>query len=194
MERIFGETQCSGFYVDVGAYHPMEYSNTYAFYKKGWRGINIDARPGSMQLFHRFRANDINLELAISDKAEVLTYYEHVEPARNGFFPSDDLDAAGAKIIGTTQIPVLPLAEVLDKYMPPSQSIDFLDIDVEGLDERVLRSNNWEKYRPRVVLTEQIGVESLNRLSNCAMVSLLDDFGYDLFAKTFNTLIFRQRS
>ena len=40
--------QKHGFYVDVGAHHPLRFSNTYLFYLKGWRGINIDAMPGSM--------------------------------------------------------------------------------------------------------------------------------------------------
>ncbi len=45
----------TGFYVDVGAYHPQRFSNTNHFYLAGWRGINIDAMPGSMEPFHQFR-------------------------------------------------------------------------------------------------------------------------------------------
>lgn len=52
-----------GFYVDVGAHHPMRFSNTYFFYRMGWSGINIDAMPGSMKEFKKYRRRDINLEL-----------------------------------------------------------------------------------------------------------------------------------
>jgi hypothetical protein len=45
------ETVKEGFYVDVGAHHPDRFSNTYKFYKQGWRGINIDAMPGGMDPF-----------------------------------------------------------------------------------------------------------------------------------------------
>lgn len=64
LSRIFGDKK-NGFYVDVGAHHPFRFSNTYLFYKRGWLGINIDAMPGSMRLFDRFRKNDINIESAI---------------------------------------------------------------------------------------------------------------------------------
>jgi hypothetical protein len=64
-----------GFYVDVGAHHPTRYSNTYLFYRMEWSGINIDAAPGSMNLFKKKRPRDINLEVAISDREEELTFY-----------------------------------------------------------------------------------------------------------------------
>ena len=65
LQRMFGQRR-EGFFVDVGAHHPFRYSNTYLFYKKGWRGINIDATPGSMREFEKYRPADINLEVAVS--------------------------------------------------------------------------------------------------------------------------------
>ena len=65
----------SGFYVDIGAYAPKQFSNTYSFYKKGWHGINIDAAPGSMKIFQRVRSRDINIEAAISDQNKELIFY-----------------------------------------------------------------------------------------------------------------------
>ena len=89
LERFFDgwRKTTPGFYVDVGAFHPQLYSTTYAFYLKGWRGINIEARPGAMELFRRLRPNDINLELAVSDLKQTLTYYEFDDPALNSFRP-----------------------------------------------------------------------------------------------------------
>ena len=65
--RLF-ENQKMGFYVDVGAHHPKRFSNTYFFYKLGWKGINVDAMPGSMTAFNRIRARDINIEKPVSNK------------------------------------------------------------------------------------------------------------------------------
>ena len=45
-----------GFYVDVGAFHPIQYSNTYYFYRRGWTGINIEPTPGQIDLFMREQA------------------------------------------------------------------------------------------------------------------------------------------
>lgn len=64
--REFFEYAKNGFYVDVGAHHPFRFSNTYLFYQSGWRGINIDAMPGSMKLFNRFRPKDINIECGVA--------------------------------------------------------------------------------------------------------------------------------
>ncbi len=81
MSRYFENKKTTGFYVDVGAHHPLRFSNTYKFYKRGWHGINIDAMPGSMDLFNRLRHRDINLERAVSDSKQILTYYAFNEPA-----------------------------------------------------------------------------------------------------------------
>ena len=72
--RIF-DNKNDGFYVDIGAFHPICYSNTYALYKKGWRGINIDATPGSMFLFNKIRPRDINIETGISPCGGVLLIF-----------------------------------------------------------------------------------------------------------------------
>ena len=58
--------QATGFYVDVGGFHPYMYSNTYLFYRKGWHGINIEPNPASFPAFLKHRRRDINLQLAIS--------------------------------------------------------------------------------------------------------------------------------
>ena len=55
----------SGFYVDVGAYHPINLSNTYKFYKRGWSGINIEPNYTKFRLFEEQRSKDINLNIGI---------------------------------------------------------------------------------------------------------------------------------
>lgn len=75
LRHIIGSDKRNGFFVDVGAYHPTLFSNTYFFYLNGWRGINIEARPGSKALFDRVRPRDTNLELGISRNRGELTYY-----------------------------------------------------------------------------------------------------------------------
>src|SRR4051794_10306733 len=61
LRRVFNNKR-GGFFVDVGAHHPRMYSNTYYFYLRDWRGINIDAMPGGMAAFDRMRPGDINVE------------------------------------------------------------------------------------------------------------------------------------
>ena len=74
LRRLF-EKQQTGFYVDVGAHHPKRFSNTYLFYKRGWRGINIDLNPLTIELFNFCRREDININSAISDVEEIKKLY-----------------------------------------------------------------------------------------------------------------------
>ena len=192
LKRIFGEKK-NGFYVDVGAFHPFWISNTNIFYKNGWNGVNIDAMPSSMALFDKFRPRDINLECPISDENKILTYYAFNDPALNGF--SKDLSIArnsdpNWEIIFQKNMETKRLAQVLDENLPKGIHIDFMSIDVEGLDYAVLRSNDWERYRPDVVLVEMLNT-SLEDIVYSEIGIYMKSNGYAVFAKTANTVFFR---
>jgi len=193
LRRIF-ERQQSGFYVDVGAHHPMRFSNTYLFYRLGWSGINIDAMPGSMQAFREVRPRDINLELGVGLEAGEKEYYIFNDPALNGFSKqiSEDRDLAENryKIIETKMIRVEPLGRIFDLNLPKGQSIDFMSIDVEGLDFEVLKSNHWSKYRPKYVLVEILGC-SLHEIECGIIGKYMCKNGYAVYAKCVNTVFFK---
>lgn len=193
LDRLF-ERQNEGFYVDIGAHHPQRFSNTYLFYLKGWRGINIDAMPGSMELFKKLRPRDINIEAAISDSSEILTYYMFDEPALNGFSEKVSFgrnNRSKNKVVDKRPIRTLQLSEVLDEHLQVGQEIDFLSIDVEGLDYQVLLSNNWSKYKPKIILIEELSA-SLDFVNSSSKIRiLLKDEGYELFAKAFNTSFYK---
>ena len=191
LRRLF-ENQATGFYVDVGAHHPQRFSNTYFFYKKGWRGINIDAMPNSMSLFNKIRARDINIEKPVSKKKQVLTYYAFNEPALNGFSKelSEERNGKGNYFIKFTKdIETVTLEEMLDNNLPKNQQIDFLSIDVEGLDFMVLKSNNFDKYKPKVILIEILG-NSLEEVGESEITKYLMQHEYSLYSKTINTVFF----
>lgn len=193
IKRIF-EGKKNGFYVDVGAYHPKRFSNTYYFYLQGWRGINIDAAPGSIKMFNQYRPKDINLEAAISDKKQVLKYYIFNEPALNSFSKNISHKRNRLKkykIVSQKKIKTNTLEEILDKYLPLDTKIDFLSIDVEGLDYKVLISNNWQKYRPQIVLIEDLE-KSLEKTINSKITIFMQKQGYELYAKTYNTIFFNR--
>jgi FkbM family methyltransferase len=141
-----------GFYVDVGANNPIIQSNTHYLYKKGWNGINIDAAPDSMAQFKMIRKRDINLEIPISDKQERIKYYSFKTSLFNTF---DEQSAKNCRdeLIGTNEINTQKLSQIFDDYLGENE-IDLLSVDVEGWDLKVLRSNNWDKYRPKAIVTE----------------------------------------
>ena len=194
LNRFFSNKE-NGFYVDVGAHHPRRFSNTYSFYKKGWRGINIDALPGSMVAFNKERPNDINLEIGISKKESELLYYMFNEPALNTFSETEALKKDGLqnyRIIEKRKVNTYPLKQVLDKHLGKNQNIDFMTIDVEGFDLEVVESNDWKRYRPSFLLVEDLNKNSLADLpSKSDLYKFLIINDYILVAKTFNTLFFK---
>jgi FkbM family methyltransferase len=188
LQRLF-ERKAAGFYVDVGSHHPQRFSNTYRFYLSGWNGINIDPLPGSKARFDALRQRDINLELGISDSTGELSYYSFEEPALNTFDPKVAA-SRDSRLISKDRIQVLRLSDVLDRHLPPNQKIDFLTIDVEGLDLQVLRSNDWSRYRPAYVLAESLGMRDVYQVINSDLHSYMRSQGYSLYAKCVNTLFF----
>jgi FkbM family methyltransferase len=190
--------EAKGFYVDVGAHHPKKYSNTYRFYRMGWRGINIDPVPGMKKIFDKVRPRDVNVELGIGSKEDLIPYYMFNEAALNTFDEKvvKSLESHPTfKLINEIDVKILPLAKVLDEYLSAGTQIDFLTIDVEGLDFEVLQSNDWNKYRPRAVVCEvPLGTSGeISDIFGSDLCKFLEERGYRFVAKTVNTMFFLQK-
>ena len=182
----------NGYFIDVGALHPFRFSNTAYFYEKGWTGINIEPTPTAIEDFNKFRNRDINLNIGIGENEEELTFYCFDEPALNSFskeLSTDRNENTSYNIIQQIKVRIYPLNEVLKKYVPEGKKIDFLSIDVEGLDMSVLRSNDWNKYLPEFILVEDI--INLESLLTSEVYCFLKEKKYSLKAKTERTLIFK---
>lgn len=182
----------NGFYVDIGAYKPKKFSNSYFFYKKGWSGINIDAKPGSMKPFKKERRRDINLECGVFKDEKKLDFYLFREPAYNTFSKelADTYILNGVLFDKKINVDTFKLEHIFDKYLPINKKIDFFSIDVEGLDLDVLESNNWEKYRPTYVLVEIHNFNIINIIKSNTYKFLIGK-GYKLVSIAYITLIFK---
>lgn len=197
LSRLFDHKQTPGFYVDVGAHHPTRFSNTYRFYRDGWRGINIDPLPEIMQQFNQLRPRDINIEAAIGCDLRPLTYHMFNEPALNTLDPRLAKERDGVQhyqIVERKEIIPHTLAEILTNNLPPHQTVDFLSVDVEGFDLDVLKSNDWIRFQPSYVLAEDTHAQTIHQAINCQVTSFMEGVGYEMFAKTVNTLFFRRRT
>jgi FkbM family methyltransferase len=188
LARYFEGNSRPGFFVDVGAHHPIRFSNTFHLYLRGWRGINLDAQPGSMQAFDRLRPRDINLEAAVGQEAGVLTLTQFDEPALNTLDRSlvASRVAAGYRVVGTTSVNVVSLGSVLDRHRPAATPIDLMTIDVEGLDLDVLASNDWGRHRPRVLCVESLREQRADE--GDATLKFCEALAYRQFAATHNTI------
>jgi FkbM family methyltransferase len=188
LERIF-ERKARGVYVDVGAHHPLRFSNTHLLYRRGWHGVNIDAAPGSMRLFHRLRPRDLNLEVGIAATAEHRPFYVFDEPALNTFDAAraHSLDHPPYRITGIHEVRCAPLASVLREHA--ISAIDLLTIDAEGYDFEVLQTLDWQATRPQVVLTEQFSRDIAALLAS-PLHAYMHARGYAFAAKTFNSIFY----
>jgi FkbM family methyltransferase len=195
LRRIFDKKKV-GFYVDIGAHHPKHMSNTYYFYKRGWSGINIDAMPGSMTLFNKMRPRDMNLEIGVAQERDTLDFYLFNNSALNGFsrrISEERNDAKNSyKIKGTIQIDVVPLKEIFDQHLL-TNNIDFMNVDVEGLDYEVLASNDWSRYRPKYVLAEILDGLIFD-YEKSDIVKYMNNQGYELYGKQVYTVFFKDMS
>ena len=136
LRHLIGAEKRNGFYVDVGAFHPINSSNTYYFYLNGWRGINIDACPGSMAEFNKVRPRDTNREAGVSDVNDELTYYFIDKNSSMNSFSKEFLIEIGMheSVKEEIKVPVYKLSQILDEHLSAGQTIDFLSVDVEGFE------------------------------------------------------------
>lgn len=182
-----------GFYVDVGAHHPRRFSNTCVFYEKGWRGINIDPNPEAIQCFNWERPGDINLCCGISERKGEMKYFHMSDSALNTF--DEDLARererlTSYRIVSASSVMVERLDAVLQEHLQMPAAIDFMNVDAEGHDLSVLRSNDWSRFRPRLVMTEAIGGMGIEEILSCDLHEYLSAHDYQLVAKTKNTLFY----
>lgn len=144
-----------GVYVDIGSWHPKIASNTYYFYLRNWKGICVDPNPKLKEEYNSLRPKDIFINAGVGTAAGNLEYYMFSESSMNtfslDFIQKNKLES---KIVNTLKVPVLSLKEILDKQISPSDRLDFFDIDVEGFDLDVLKSNDWELYKPKIIVIE----------------------------------------
>ena len=83
----------------------------------------------------------------------------------------------------------IDLAEILDDNLPENQQIDFLSIDVEGLDFMVLKSNNFDKYKPKIILIEILG-RAIADIANGEISEFLKTYNYSFYARSVRTAFF----
>lgn len=184
-----------GVYVDIGAHHPIRFSNTFRLYLKGWNGINIDPLPNVMNVFNEYRPDDINLNIGVSNKCGTLTYYNFKEPAFNTLNAErakNVLDNQCTELIEKVDVPVDTLSNILNKFLN-GRTIDVLTLDVENYELPVLQSNNWDIYRPRIIVMESLisKDENIENLFRDPAVNYLTERGYFIVSKFANAVFLK---
>ena len=153
LARLFRAS--NGFYVDIGAGHPVVDSVTKHFYDRGWCGINVEPLPEEHLLLTQHRPRDINVRAAVAASNGPVTLYPG-PPSNRGattlvaeFAPPADERGPPPEPI---QVDSIRLLDLLEEH--GMRAIDFLKIDVEGYEAVVIGDVDWKTVRPRVVVIE----------------------------------------
>jgi len=154
--RVFGE-EAGGFYIDIGAGHPVYDNVSFAFYLRGWSGITIEPNPWLAELSAAVRPRDSRIQSLVGEKTGEATYYlvedfhglsttveGHALKAQSEFGKSSQ----------AMSVPVTTLRALCERHAPGA--IDFLKIDVEGAERVVLLGGDWQRFRPKVVVLEAL--------------------------------------
>ena len=180
-----------GIYIDVGAFHPKVFSNTYLFYKRGWSGVVIEPRPEAREEFAKVRPRDKFVGMGVAGKKDVREFMQFIDGATSTFSKiqaSKNIKEAGRKMKRKINVAVMSLADILASNGMEGKQIDLLSVDVEGMDLEVLRSNDWKKWRPKIVIVEDL---EFDFEKEGKIVKYLRSLGYRLVAKTPYSLILK---
>jgi FkbM family methyltransferase len=159
LNRVFG-AKPSGFYVDVGAYHPVEGSVTKAFYDRGWSGINVE--PGKIfDVLAAARPRDVNLHIAVLDRTGEASFLEN--NADHGM--SKVINRLESQVPDTVSVvPCDTLSNIVAAH-GQGRPIDFLKIDAEGSEGAIVGATDWRALRPTLLVVEST-LPWTNQLAN----------------------------
>lgn len=190
----FFKNKSEGFYVDVGAFHPFRINNTYALYKKGFRGINIDISATSIDFFNFARPDDTNLNIGASNKFENKIFFSKKNLSFHNTFSKS---LAESKIQNEPfkkkyTIECKLLTQIIDDTKFSNKKIDFLNIDAEGHDYEVLQGLDLKKYSPKIICIEisPLVDEKNKNYKDTKIFKYLLENNYKLIWKGFNSFIF----
>jgi hypothetical protein len=167
-----------GSYIDVGSWRPISGSNTFSLYKLGWAGIAIDPSKLNSFLFKIFRKRDRFIRAVAS--ADTRRFLYQFNPST---FNTTDFSTylmytkdLRLKYIGKKEFKAIRLSDLDIEMLPENNTL--MSIDCEGSDFDVLKSNNWNRITPKVVIVE-IHDESLDKISQKeAIFAYLNEVNY----------------
>tara|TARA_B110000503_G_C7099879_1_gene393281 strand:- start:288 stop:977 length:690 start_codon:yes stop_codon:yes gene_type:complete len=158
--KNFFKKKYKGSYLDIGAFNPVKYSNTFLLYKKGWDGTNIDLNQTSIDLFNIFRPRDRNICAAISNKEKKVKV--NIE---NIFSPLNTISVKRSKELNKDNIKRNSYLTKTKKIQSlVKKKFNFLNIDIEGVDFQVLKSINLNFYKPELICIEILEKKNLSKL------------------------------
>lgn len=172
-------------FLDVGANEPFMYSNTALLYKRGSRGINVDANPNCIALLEKHRPEDNNVCIGVGPEEATLPFYMFSEISGINSFHKEKAEEFAERsnhvIKKVMNIPIVTLKTIIDTYADHVFP-DYFSIDVEGFDYDILKSYDLSKNGPKVITVEVYGLYNEDGDSD-KIKDLLKGYGYFPYVK-----------
>jgi len=183
----------NGIYFDIGCFHPVMYSNTCLLFKKGWRGINIDINPTSTDLFKILRPNDFNFCTTLDENnKDFQIFYDHP------FSPVNTLDETyynnfKSKFFKNTTKKIIK-SKTADEILNLTNinNVDFLNIDVEGMDFKMLTQLVPNKLKPKLISIETHNVDGSKTLDCDKINDFLNNYSFRILQRVGPSTLFHR--
>ena len=185
-----------GIYLDIGCFNPFMYSNTCLLYNKGWCGINIDINPTSIDLFKIARPNDFNICTTINDVKKSFKVF-----LDDPFSPVNTLDKKFYERLGKSFSDNKKIFNIESKSIDEvinlggiKKDIDFINIDVEGSDYKILTQINIHKIKPKLISIETHNVDGSESENFRNINDYLSNNNYTVFKRVGPTTLFDSKN
>ncbi len=148
------EDATPGFYIDIGAQHPVVDSVSRAFYEQGWRGVHVEPSAEYANLLRADRPDELVIEALVAESPGVLQFYEL--PGTGLSTVCKEIADGHQKQLGYQIVPKLSIAITLDQLfaLAKKEPVHWLKIDVEGYEKEVLSGWRSSSVRPWVIVIE----------------------------------------
>ena len=184
INRVFKNLK-SGFYIDIGAYHPFKGSLTFLLFQKGWRGLNIDLSEDSIELFKIARPNDLNVHCAITNFNGETIYYQNSEINQQNSLIKRNNHQKEIKVNAFTLNDLLKKKNVTQ--------CDYLNIDTEGNEIDIIQSINFDVIKPQLISVEDNSFD-LHSENKKKIINLMNEKNYQIINIIGVTMFFTKSS
>tara|TARA_A100001015_G_scaffold114816_1_gene127487 strand:- start:509 stop:1240 length:732 start_codon:yes stop_codon:yes gene_type:complete len=187
-----------GKFLDIGCYHPTRHNNTYSMYKSGWSGMNIDLNPLTIELFDFMRPRDININSGVSDtEIEKKLYFIDELNTQNTLdknqlnFLKNHHNIKESEIF-EKKIKTRNLNNILDDHK--FYNIDFMNLDIEGHELKVLGTLDFDKINIRYLCIEMIEHNKESVMNNEKIKNLLSQNNFKLIKNFDFNFIYKKEN
>lgn len=181
------------FYLDIGGYHPYSGSNTALFYQTGSNGIVVEPNPELFRQFSQKRPRDISLNIGVSTYSGDQDFYLSPSGALGSLIKDESVIRSDDERIESLTVPVLTVQDIVTRYAD-GKDIDYISMDIEGMELPVLESIDFSLIHPIVFCIETIHYsKNRKKEKRVDILNFMEKKGYFIYADTYiNTIFVRQ--